>query len=140
MYEAETLRIGIPAGAKEIEVRFEDEMELDGLTLRQGSEETTLVEHGEAQNAVFDDAPEKMPALRLNRDMTITDISEEPIVLGTEYLAEAFLWPFVDTAKECGVSFLMTEVGTDGAISLTAEEYLSYAACWLDFLKSYSGN
>lgn len=134
VYEAESLRIPIPAGAKEIEVRFEDEMELDGLTLRQGSEEITLVAHGEANNAVHDDAPEKMPTLQLNKDMTITDISEEPIVLGT-YLAETYMQPFLDTAKECGVSFLMTEVGTDGAISLTAEEYLAYEACWLDYLQ-----
>lgn len=135
VYESETLTIPIPAGAKEIEIRFEDEMELDGLTLRQGGEEVTLAAHGEAQNAVFDDAPEKMPALRVNKDLSITDISEAPVVLGTEYLAEVFLQPFVDTAKECGVSFLMTEVGTDGAISLTAEEYLAYEACWLDFLR-----
>lgn len=135
VYEAETLTIQIPAGAKEIEVRFEDEMELDGLTLRQGNEEITLVAHGEANNAVHDEAPEKMPTLQLNKDMTITDISEEPVVLGTEYLAKTYLQPFLDTAKECGVSFLMTEVGTDGAISLTAEEYLAYEACWLDYLQ-----
>ena len=135
VYESEALKIPIPAGAKEIEIRFEDEMELDGLTLSQGGEKVTLVAHGEAQNAVFDDAPEKMPTLRVNKDLSITDISETPVVLGTEYLAEAFLQPFVDTAKECGVSFLMTEVGTDGAISLSAEEYIAYEACWLDFLQ-----
>lgn len=135
VYKSETLTIPIPAGAKEIEIRFEDEMELDGLTLRQSGEEVTLVAHGEAQNAVFDDAPENMPTLRVNKDLSIMDISEVPVVLGTEYLAEAFLQPFVDTAKECGVSFLMTEVGTDGAISLSAEEYLAYEACWLDFLQ-----
>lgn len=135
IYESESLTIPIPAGAKEIEIQFYDEMELDGLTLRQGSEEVTLVAHGEAQNAVHDDAPEKMPTLQLNKDMTITDISEESVVLGTEYLAETFLQPFLDTAKECGVSFVMTEVGSDQAASLSSEEYLAYEACWLDYLK-----
>ena len=67
--------------------------------------------------------------------MTITDISEEPVVLGTEYLAEVFLQPFVDTAKECGVSFVMTEVGSDQAGTLSPEEYLAYEACFLDYLQ-----
>ena len=135
VYEPESLTIPIPAGAKQIEIQFKDEMELDGLTLRQGSEEITLAAHGEANNAVHDDAPEKMPALQLNKDMTITDISEEPVVLGKEYLAETYLQPFLDTAKECGVSFLMTEVGTDAAISLSVEEHLAYETCWLDYLR-----
>lgn len=135
VYEPETLTVPIPEGAKEIEIRFETEMELDGLTLRQDGEEVTLVAHGEGNNAVNELAPEKMPILQLNKDMTITDISEEPVILGSEYLAETYLQSFQDTAKECGVSFLMTEVGTDAAISLTAEEYLEYEACWLDHLR-----
>ena len=135
VYEPETLTVPIPEGAKEIEIRFHDEMELDGLTLRQGSEEITLVAHAESQNAVHDDAPEKMPALRLNKDMTITDISEESVVIGKEYLAETYLQPFLDTAKECGVSFVMTEVGSDQAGTLSPEEYLAYEACFLDYLQ-----
>lgn len=135
IYEPESLTVPVPEGAKEIEIRFQDEMELDGLTLRQGSEEITLVAHAESQNAVHDEAPEKMPTLRLNRDMTITDISEEPVVLGKEYLAETYLQPFLDTAKECGVSFVMTEVGSDQAAPLSPEEYLAYEACFLDYLQ-----
>jgi len=135
VFEPESLTIPIPEGAKEIDIRFKDEMELDGLTLRQGNEEITLVAHGEFNNAVHDEAPEKMPALQLNKDMTITDISEEPVVLGKEYLAETYLQPFLDTAKECGVSFVMTEVGSDQAGPLSPEEYLAYEACFLDYLQ-----
>jgi len=135
VYEPESLTIPIPEGTREIEISFQDEMELDGLTLRRGSEEITLVAHGESNNAVHDEAPEKMPTLRLNKDMTITDISEEPVVLGAEYLAETYLQPFLDTAKECGVSFVMTEVGSDQAATLSPEEYLAYQACFLDYLQ-----
>jgi len=135
VYEPESLTIPIPEGTREIEISFQDEMELDGLTLRRGSEEITLVAHGESNNAVHDEAPEKMPTLRLNKDMTITDISEEPVVLGAEYLAETYLQPFLDTAKECGVSFVMTEVGSDQAATLSPEEYLAYEACFLDYLQ-----
>ena len=135
VYEPEVLTIQIPAGSEKIEFRFYDEMAINGFTLKQEDKEVSLVSHGVANNAIYCNAPEKMPLLLVSDDLTITDISDNPITLGAEYVEKTFIKSFVDTAKANGVSFLMTEIGTDPASVLTPEEYCAYEACWLDYLQ-----
>lgn len=135
IYEPEILTIKIPEGSRKIEFQFHDEMAINGLSLKQGEDTVTLISHGIANNAIYCTNPEKMPLLQVNNDFTITDISDDPIVLDMQYMENTFMKPFVETAKANGVSFLMTEIGSDPAAVLTPEEYFAYEACWLDYLK-----
>lgn len=135
VYEPEVFSVKIPAGAQEIELQFPNEMGLLGLSFLQSEEMITLASPSIYQNAVHSNDPERMPTLLLMKDLSIADISENPIVVDTQYLSDTYLRPFMDAAAKNGVSFLMTEIGTDQAAALSADEYLAYEACWLDFLQ-----
>ena len=138
IYVPESFTIAIPGGAEEIKIEFPAEVCLLGISITQEGNTVTLVSHGTYNNSVYSyssDAMEKMPSLRVNKDMTITDISEEPVIIDAEYMENVFLRPFMETAKENGVSFIATEVGSDSAGGLSPEEYFSYESCWLDALE-----
>ncbi|MGN0505344.1 MAG: cellulase family glycosylhydrolase [Lachnospiraceae bacterium] len=75
------------------------------------------------------------PTIQVNDDGTTQNLSGQ--VLDGEYVYRHYLKPFVECAEKYGVSFIMTEVGTDTTV-LDPEEYLSYHEMWLDTLKSHN--
>lgn len=135
LYEPEVFNVKIPNGAKSIEIRFNGDITMLGLSILQGEDMVSLVSHGVNNGSIYMSNPEVMPTLLVNKDLTITDISENPVTINAEYMEKIFLSPFIETARECGVSFVMTEIGSDSAGVLIPEKYCAYEKCWLDALR-----
>jgi hypothetical protein len=130
VYETGTFTIDFPAGTKQLEVKNTDEMYFLAIDLIQEGRDTLSL----AGSRLSTNLTGNMPSLMINDDLTIEDISENPIILDDVYFTKVILQPFIDTAKENDVSFLMTEVGTDTQ-SLSPDEYIDYEETWLKALK-----
>jgi hypothetical protein len=124
--------ITIPEGTKKLEVRFTDGFSLIALKLRQQGKETILPVH-----SIYDSVPQvKQVTILVHPDGATENADKPRQALNSDYFYKAFMKPFEACAKKYGVSFLMTEVGTDTQ-SLTPEEYVAYHETWLDALGSH---
>lgn len=143
VYEPEAVSVEIPAGTRKITLQFLTEIEMLGIQIRQGEDTLLLPTHNLHNTNIFYDGTsptwgnEYMPTLQINEDLSVTDRSEVTHEINSEYLCDTFFQPFLACAEENGVSFIMTEVGTDGASVLTPNEYVAYEECWLEPLKQH---
>jgi hypothetical protein len=132
VYDRGHFTANVPQGAKKVELRFTDEFSLLALVLKQNSGSIALPTHG-----IYDSLPGvKKVTIQVNPDGTTTNIDKPVQALDSGYFYKAFMKPFEDCAKKYGVSFLMTEVGTDTA-TLTPAEYVAYHETWLEALKQH---
>lgn len=130
VYDRGHFTVNVPQGAKKVELRFTAEFSLLALVLKQNSESIALPTHG-----IYDSLPSvKKVTIQVNPDGTTANIDKPVQVLDSTYFYKAFMKPFEDCAKKYGVSFLMTEVGTDMVNPIPAE-YVAYHETWLGALK-----
>ena len=133
--ERAAISVEIPTGTKELSVDVPWQTGFLGFRLTQdGKPDIALATHGLYANVTWE--PEDMPTLLIRDDMSVEDISDPKIELNAAYFQKQYLQPFIDCAREHGVSFLMTEIGTDGAVNLSPAEYVDYEEEWLSALKN----
>jgi hypothetical protein len=131
VYTPGSFSVDIPEGTKQIEVKITDDIAFVGFELEQEGRGTFGLISSLISMCL---PPSDMPSLMINDDLTFEDVSENPVIFDDKFIAENILRPFIDSAKENGVSFIMTEVGTDTR-QLTPEEYIKYEEAWLKALK-----
>ena len=132
VYDRGSFTVNVPQGAKKIEMRFADEFSLLALVLKQNGTVVALPTHG-----VYDTLPPvKKVTIQVNPDGTTANIDKPALALDSAYFYSAFMKSFEDCAKKYGVSFLMTEVGTDTS-TLPPAEYVAYHETWLSALQEH---
>jgi hypothetical protein len=134
-YEAEdTLckkTIDIASGTKKIVLKPSDDGSWLAITISQeGKDDITIPTHSLYGEDV---GIEPLPSIKIHNDGTLENIDNPQKFLNADYFESVYLKKFIDCAKKNGVSFLMTEVGTD-TVDLTPEEYVAYHSEWLDAL------
>lgn len=134
VYEPGILSVTIPEGTKRVEVSILGEMGITGFVFKQNGRNTLAVPSHGVYQAQQEDAT--MPTLLIHDDGTFEDISENRQKLDADFFTSVYLQPFLDCARENGVSFVLTEVGTDSAGQLLPEDYVGYEETWLTALKN----
>jgi len=132
VYDRGSFTVDVPQNTKKLELRFTDEFSLMALVLTKNGKTVTLPTHGMYTGA----GSVKKVTIQVNDDGMTLNIDKPAQVLNSAYFYSAFIKPFADCANKYGVSFLMTEVGTDTA-TLTPDEYVAYHEEWLNALKEH---
>ena len=123
--------IEISAGTKNLVLTPKDGGQLLAITIKQeGRDDITIPTHA-LYSGIYDQ--DRMPAIAVHTDGTLENIDSPQKLLNADYLEAAYLKKFMDCANNNGVSFLMTEIGTD-TFDLSPEEYVAYHSTWLDAL------
>lgn len=120
VYESGTVIVQIPAGTKQIEIKIQDEMKIRWVRFSQEGKDSIILP------ASLDNAkPMAMPHFVAENDGSLKRPDGSPAAMNTDDFVNAYLKDFIDCAKENGVSFIATEVGTD-TLYLPPEEYAGY--------------
>lgn len=123
--------IDIDSRTKKIVLKPSDWGSWIAITISQeGKDDITIPTHS---LYVGDIGIEPLPAIEIHNDGSMENIDNPQKLLNADYFESTFLKKFMDCAKKNGVSFLMTEVGTD-TTDLTPEEYVAYHSEWLEAL------
>ncbi len=121
-----------PAGTKKLVIDPQGEAALVAVSISQKGGKTITIPTHSLYGVYVPNEP--LPHIMIKADGTLETIGDTEYTLDAEYFAKSYLKGFMDCAKENGVSFLMTEVGTD-TNDLTPEGYVAYHSEWLTALK-----
>ncbi|GAB6109798.1 cellulase family glycosylhydrolase [Fusibacter bizertensis] len=132
LYDKPTTSAVIPEGTKKITIVPQDEAFFVALSIVQKDKETITIPTHSLYGVYVPN--ELLPTIKINTDGTLKNMDQPESVLDSVYFTNAYLKGFIDCADKYGVSFLMTEVGTD-TIDLTPDQYVAYHSEWLKALK-----
>lgn len=133
VYDTGELHAQIPNGTRELEVVVREELGLSTIDVSRGTSTAKLVSlYINGDKIDFDIAytitPEGDPVAA----------NDQTAQFGNwEYMYDSSISHFVECAEENGVSFIMTEVGTDTQ-SLSVEDYIAYHSEWLEVLQAHN--
>ncbi len=128
------LHAELPDGTREVKIEVNDSLGVGCITVEQGAYTSRIVGLNAScfENTVFD---------------TVFTIAADGEVQGADELTQSisswqFMYDhsiakFVECAGKNGVTYIMTEIGTDTQ-SLSVEEYIAYHTEWLEVLKEHN--
>lgn len=122
----------IPDGTKQITIVPQDSAEFIAIKIEQKDKKTITIPTHSLYGVYVPN--EQLPTIRINADGSLINIDQPERKLDSTYFADMYLKGFIDCAAQYGVSFLMTEVGTD-TIDLNPDQYIAYHSDWLNALK-----
>ncbi len=132
VYETGELHVQVPDGAKELEIVIREELGISLIDVIQSEKTARMV-------WLYIDGE------KIDFDIEYTITEEGEAVAANEQTAQLGNWQFmydhsiakfVECAEKYGVSFIMTEIGTDTQ-SLSVEDYIAYHTEWLEMLKEH---
>lgn len=123
----------VPDGTKEIYMTFHDGGGGGVLQVELEREAGTIYLPTTEWAQKFQDNG-KFPTIKVEPDGSLTCLEGEEI--DGDFIFGSYIKPFTECAAKNGVSFIMTEVGTD-TLDLSPEEYIEYERVWLEMLKKH---
>lgn len=121
-----------PEGTKKLVIAPQDEATLVAVTIKQKGKDPIAIPTHSLYGVYVPNEP--LPSILIKSDGSLVNVGQIQYKLDSEYFTKSYLQGFIDCAKENGVSFLMTEVGTD-TDDLTSEAYVAYHSEWLKALR-----
>ncbi len=133
VYDSGELYAEIPDGTKEIRIEVREEIGLQLIRLIRRGVTATIV-----HQYINGDKIDFTPTFSVSAESYVTCANEETAnFYNWDCMYENSIKDFADCAKENGVSFVMTEIGTD-TLSLSPEDYIEYHEDWLKILKEHN--
>ncbi len=132
-YEKGSLNATVPEGTKELKIVVNEEIGITVIRLLRGYDSAAI-----ANLYIDGDKIDFTPTFSISADSHINCLNEETADFGNwDYMYETSIKDFEECAKANGVSFVMTEIGTD-TLSLSPEEYIAYHEDQLKILKEHN--
>ncbi len=122
----------IPSGTKKITVIPQDNAAFVAVKIDQKDKKAIVIPTHSLYGVYVPN--ELLPTIKINADGSLKNMDQTEKKLDSEYFETAYLKEFIACSEKYGVSFLMTEVGTD-TLDLNPDQYIAYHSEWLKALK-----
>ncbi len=133
VYETGELHARIPDGTMELKIVVKEELGIAFVDVVQGEQTAKLV-----YLYINGDSIDFDIAYTITADGEPVAANEQTARFGNwQYMYDSSLSKFVECAEANGVSFIMTEIGTDTQ-SLSVEDYIAYHTEWLELLDAHN--
>ncbi len=131
--ESGALNATVPEGTKELKIVANEELGIKVIRLLRGYDSAAI-----ASLYLGGDKIDFTPTFSISADSHVNCLNKETADFGNwDYMYETSISKFEECAKANGVSFVMTEVGTD-TLSLSPEEYIAYHEDIISILKEHN--